>query len=301
MGTHSNDRWITLKTACEIADVTRILPTLVEWEWTTPSKMAEQRSQWDALGLNQDEQAMLQIPLAWWMPRTSAQQELGGRRDLPRSAPSAGGSIKRALDAAQASQSERTLKVFREDIWARSNSHPHNSRVRTWEAIARAWYMQPWPLTPELIERVGASMKAGGYKSAKLYFSAARREHVVRHGDVPIEVELGIKDAIRSIERGLGPSKLKDSFDLTRLRNLWNEPDFETIEDDYIMVLSGSWFLMREIELANAKASHVRFEHSSSNNSLVHWSLPVSKTDTKGEMVERSHACACSTEAEPLP
>lgn len=100
---------------------------------------------------------------------------------------------------------------------------------------------------------MGASLKAGGYKSAKLYFSAARREHVVRHGDIPIEAELSMKDAIRSIERGLGPSKRKDSFDLTLLRTLWGHPNFEQFEDDYIMVLSGSWFLMRELELAVAQ------------------------------------------------
>ena len=109
-----------------------------------------------------------------------------------------------------------------------------------------------------------------------------------------------MKDAVRSIERGLGPSKLKDSFDLTLLRTIWDSPSFQEVEDDYIMVLSGSWFLMREIEVANAKASHVRFEHTSSDSPVVHWSLPVSKTDTKGEMIERSHVCSCSAAIEPL-
>ena len=106
---------------------------------------------------------------------------------------------------------------------------------------------------------------------------------------------------MRSIERGLGPSKLKDSFDLTLLRTIWDLPNFENVEDDYIMVLSGSWFPMREIELANAKASHIRFEHTSSDNPVVHWSLPVFKTDTKGEMIERSHTCSCSAEAQRKP
>ena len=300
MGTDSNDSWLTLRDACEIADIPHILPSLVEREWTTPSAVAAHRDRWHELALDEDEQAMWSIPLARWLhpPRNSDPPET--RQDLPRSNPSTGGSLKRALDAAQANQADRSLKAFREDVWARSNSHPHNSRVKTWEAIARAWLLPAWPLTPELVERVGASLKAGGYKSAKLYFSAARREHVVRHGEIPIEVELSMKDAIRSIERGLGPSKLKDSFDLTLLRQLWHHPDFEKFEDDYIMVLSGSWFLMRELELANARASHVRFEHSSSDHPVVHWSLPMSKTDTKGEMIERSHACSCSQEVEPL-
>ena len=61
--------------------------------------------------------------------------------------------------------------------------------------------MPPWPLTPALIERVGASLKAGGYKSAKLYFSAARREHVVHHGEIPIKVELSMKDRLSEEHR----------------------------------------------------------------------------------------------------
>ena len=300
MTTSSNDQWLTLTNACEIADVTRILPTLVERSWTTPSRMAANRHSWEELGLTAVEQQMLQVPLASWLTRQSGHHDTSERRDLPRCTPSTGGSLKRALEAAEANQSDSTLKAFRDDVWARSNSHPHNSRVKTWESIARAWHLSPWPLTPALIERVGASLKAGGYKSAKLYFSAARREHVVRHGDIPVEVELSIKDAVRSIERGLGPSKLKDSFDLTLLRTLWDLPNFKQLEDEYIMVLSGSWFLMREIELANARASHIRFEHISSDSPIVHWSLPVSKTDTKGEMIERSHVCSCSAEVEPL-
>ena len=294
------DRWNTVIAACEIAAVTRILPTLVELGWTSPSVLAAQRPRWSRLDLTDEETSMLQIPLATWLETHQDGPPKDPRRDLPKINPSTGGSLKRALESAQANQSDRTLKSFREDIWARSNSHPHNSRVKTWETIARAWHVPPWPLTPDLIEKVGASLKAGGYKSAKLYFSAARREHVVRHGDIPVEVELSRKDAVRSIERGLGPSKLKDSFDLTLLRTLWDLPDFQRIEDDYIMVLSGSWFLMREIELANARASHVRFEHTSSDHPVVHWSLPVSKTDTKGEMIERSHVCSCSAGTEPL-
>ena len=125
MSVGPNDTWLTVTAACEIADVLRILPPLVEWSWTTPSQLAANRRRWTDLGLSSAEQTMLQVPLARWLTSQSANSDASERRDLPRCAPSTGGSLKRALEAAQANQS-----------------------------------------------------------------SAARREHVVRHGEIPIEVEL---------------------------------------------------------------------------------------------------------------
>ena len=132
------DSWLTLKDACEIADISRILPTLVERGWTTPSMVAANQNQWDSLDLSEAEQAMWRIPLARWLSPIATDRTIETRQDLPRSQPSAGGSLKRALAAAQANHADQTLKVFREDVWARSTSHPHNSRVKTWETIARA-------------------------------------------------------------------------------------------------------------------------------------------------------------------
>lgn len=116
---------------------------------------------------------------------------------------------------------------------------------------------------------------------------------------MPAEVKLAIRDAVRSVERGLGGPSLKDSFPLTCLRPLFTAPDFKDFAQHYFMVILGAWFLTREIELAAALVKHVRFELP---HKKVAWVLPMSKTDQRGNMIERSHVCACPADGsrEPL-
>ena len=96
------DRWDTVIAACEIAAVARILPTLVELGWTSPSVLAAQRPRWSTLDLNDEETSMLQIPLTTWLEPHQAGPPDDLRRDLPTINPSTGGSLKRALESAQA-------------------------------------------------------------------------------------------------------------------------------------------------------------------------------------------------------
>ena len=54
----------------------------------------------------------------------------------------------------------------------------------------------------ESVEKVSASLKEAGYRSARQYFARTRREHVLQmKNEVPPEVLLKMRDAIRSIER----------------------------------------------------------------------------------------------------
>ena len=71
--------------------------------------------------------------------------------------------------------------------------------------------------------------------------------------------------------RGLGVSQLKDA-----------------LED------LGCWWLAREIEIAAALQRYVLIDDE---NLVATWTLPVSKTDLQGYLVQRSHKCYC----EPLP
>ena len=86
------DRWDTVIAACEIAAVARILPTLVELGWTSPSVLAAQRPRWSTLDLNDEETSMLQIPLTTWLEPHQAGPPDDLRRDLPTINPSTGGS-----------------------------------------------------------------------------------------------------------------------------------------------------------------------------------------------------------------
>ena len=137
-----------------------------------------------------------------------------GRKDHPVIQPSQGGSLARAIAAASINERSQSLQMLQQDVYAQSNSGPQASRMKTWRQIAQAGGLAPLPMTPELIKAVGASFKRGGYRSAHLYFGSAKKEHIMQFGSLSQDLEILIKDVIRSIERGQGPAKLKDSFNL---------------------------------------------------------------------------------------
>ena len=119
--------------------------------------------------------------------------------------------MQKALAAALPQNREAALNEFRSDIGARSDTRSRDSRWKSWK-VCLEWKLSPLPLTPELIEKMTASLKASGHTSVRQIFSRARCEHIVGTLQVPPEVELAIKDAMRSLERGLGGSALKEAF-----------------------------------------------------------------------------------------
>ena len=64
-------------------------------------------------------------------------------------------------------------------------------------------------------------------------------------------------------------------------------------------MILGTWWLTREIELANAKVSHIVCSwkwqaEAVAWHRVASWWLPASKTDQAGVGVERIHGCACT-------
>ena len=219
------------------------------------------------------------------------------RHDLPQIRTSAGGLLSRAIAAAKPANATQALQDFRDNIYARSARAPLDARWTTWCKICSAWGHEPVPLTPELIEMVGASFRFGGYRSSAQYFSRARREHVRVTGmPTPAAVELAIRDAIRSIERGMGANAAKDAFRLDAL-----DFDFTSKGASFSMahgmVVLGSWFLCREIELANLRVKHMVVDTAAKQVTLT---LMASKTDTVGSMVHRKHSCYCGVVPENI-
>ena len=53
-------------------------------------------------------------------------------------------------------------------------------------------------------------------------------------------------------------------------------------------LITGTWFLCREIELSN-----IRLEHVELGDLTVSLHLPVSKTDVQARGVRRTHGCSC--------
>ena len=65
----------------------------------------------------------------------------------------------------------------------------------------------------------------------------------------------------------------------------------------HAMVVIGSWFLCREIELSALRVKHMVLD---AENKQVGLTLSASKTDTVGSMVQRRHSCYCGTVPETI-
>ena len=133
--------------------------------------------------------------------------------------------------------------------------------------------------------------KQGAIDQPTCIFGTAKKQHVLKHGALPSELEVVMADTLRSVERGLGPSKLKDCFrleDLTAIDLDGKSPEFRV---RYHMVILGCHFLTREIELSATLRKHLTVD---TTKQIVTWTLPVSKTDTRGQLIARSHKCLCN-------
>eukprot|EP00971_Amphidinium_carterae_P069809 1381512-Amphidinium_carterae.1 len=119
--------------------------------------------------------------------------------------------------------------------------------------------MPPLPVTKELVHSVGASLKAGGYKSAHQYYTRAVQEHTDQLGHRPADdVIQAINQATRSIVRAAAGSARKASFQLEalaphvpRLPHFWtSEP---CLQDTTRVCIIGCWWMLRGIELRSSR------------------------------------------------
>ena len=86
---------------------------------------------------------------------------------------SSAGLLSKALFAADPLNAEAAVKDFRDNVYARSARGPRDARWTTWCKICEAWKIDPLPLLTDVIEKVGTSMRRGGYRSSAQYFSRA--------------------------------------------------------------------------------------------------------------------------------
>ena len=223
------------------------------------------------------------------------------RPDLPTRNVGKRANLQAALEAAQPNQRQRALQELDRDVLARSTHPAIEARIRTYLAICRAWEVPAFPLDTTNVRCFGASMKAGGYKSAAIYYQAvmSHQQRALRT-PVPQIVKQGIKDCVRSIQRGLGVSQLKDSFNGLLIGNIEPKEDgaafsFEDILHCRDMAVIGLWFMLREAEMANARASDIRLQ---GRNAFL--TIPVHKTDPLGKFTVRALSCSCSVKQHNL-
>ena len=206
-----------------------------------------------------------------------------------------------ALQAAAPNQRKRSLEELEKDVLANSTKPSQDSRIRTYLALCTAWEVSAFPLSPECIKAVGASLKAGAYRSPQLYFQAAINHQVRRYG-LPVEpyIRAIIKDVNRSIKRGLGPAKLKAGFNVYTVASLVDQDDTEPFSLQRLphvadVILLGCWFMMRELEMSSARDSYLWLDGNE-----VTMMIPLHKTSIQSSLTTRTLTCACSVRLSPM-
>ena len=219
------------------------------------------------------------------------------------------GSMAAALQAtaSDAGMAEAVEALVR-DKYAPKTHTVRATWLRTWLAMHAAAFrseppppVPPFPLSPEIIVRVAAMFKAGGYLSFENYMLRAKSEHLglglVGPGSWSPELSAAVKEAIRSCNRGAGISRQSKPLDAVAVAAL-DLPDDPLVSGGPIapadFVVAGCFFLLREVELAAAKAGHVTV---STDGSSVTWLLPTSKTDCRAVGVARTWDCCCAVPA----
>ena len=181
------------------------------------------------------------------------------------------------------------------DIKASTTRESDDSRLRNMARWLAEWGLRPDPPTLASVKALGASLKAGGYRAAHVYLAVYKAE-CQRRGH-PVDVLMGrhLQDYKRSCLRGLGGPVRPRPLPLDRLGALPASRE-EWVEDGPInpraVILCGSWWLCREIELATARARLVELNLVAKPPTVV-WHLPTSKTDPEAIGMARCLKCIC--------
>ena len=144
------------------------------------------------------------------------------REDHPLIDPKTRGSKRLAMQELGTKEDrEKWRRILLNDMYARSSRAPRETLWQTWCEAAKWFGLPELPLTYDLVIACATFFKAGKYRSATLYFSRARQEHVEwTKTEVPPNVLLAMSKAVRSIERGMGATVLKDCFQMQDLIKL---------------------------------------------------------------------------------
>jgi hypothetical protein len=192
------------------------------------------------------------------------------------------------------------LESMTGDIYAASSVASVTSRRRCVHALLAEWGLEPYPLSAAKLQRLGASLHAGGYRSASSVLSLYTADAERRGERLSPEVLRVLADVRRACRRGQGPPVRAAPLPLERLGELPGGPA-PWVRGGPVgprnAIVVGAWWLLREIELANLRAALADLAPSSTPTMTL--SLPASKSDAVAHGVSRCHACLCTGAATP--
>ena len=214
--------------------------------------------------------------------------------------------------AAMESASNKVNKIKAIDalntaMYAASSQAPQQALLRTWERFHLAWFgssIPVYPITIGSLKAVSAMFKCGQYTSFRNYVYAAKSNHMRLGFPWHQQLDRCTKDCLRSVLRGLGPSKRSDPLIMDRalsaaatLTN--NMHDLTKPFDTKALLATAVFFMCREIEVAGALQHELVVEGDGGSCTLL---LPASKKDSMANGTSRTTVeCWCDLGVFCLP
>jgi len=227
-------------------------------------------------------------------PRNAPAPAAALRRDAPARLPRSTGAFP---DLTTEARREEALADLARDIYAPSNRTSVASRLRMCELLLAGWGLPMAPPTVQSITALGASLKAGRYRSAAVYLSTYKTWTARQGHSWSTTLQQAMTDAIRSCERGLGGPVKARALPFARLGDLPGGDDPWTPGGPMRprnAIVIGSWFLTRELELSTASAAALELSFPRPGVPQVKFHLPASKSDVQATGTAREHGCSCN-------
>lgn len=208
------------------------------------------------------------------------------------------GDAERAVSACESAATKQSaLDSLLNDMYATTSKKPRDALLKTWVRLHTCWFgdeesSPAFPLDEIKLVRVSALFKSGGYKSFKNYLSRAKDQHLALGFGWSESLNRVAQKCTRSVTRGLANAKRSEAFDLPAVTKALEENQIEPSSDGprhpRAMVITATYFMLRELEASAIDRDDVMFSSDS-----VTLSLPVSKTDWEAKGCTRSWSCLC--------
>ena len=218
--------------------------------------------------------------------RGSGSTEEGSRADFPLNWTEGG---RAGVDEPE-HDSDAMARVLRETHTATSRKSIRGRRV-WWEARAERRGFEPYPLDHFKLKLAAGLLKSGQYRSAGQCLYTIKKAHVEQGFEWKPDLDALLGDLRRSCARGLGGTRQAAPLPIGLMSTAQRFCSAEWPRG-LEAILVGSWWLLREVELASLRKEDIRFTEGQGCGS-AELTVRASKADTEAAGCTCAHACTC--------
>ena len=218
------------------------------------------------------------------------------RANAPKHTSRMTGNFDRAKQALNTrSNAESALRKLRKDVYSKSSIGPRQRKLKALKVLART--AQPpfelIPLTMSSIELLAAALKEGKYRTGGAYLQIAKKTHLMDGHTWGEALQTALRDAQRSITRGIGPPAHAADFQLENLVSCGSRKVKAVTGAPICATDVGTCmalWMLRGIEAASLLGEQVMVDAKLTTAVL---DLGPTKEDVEGRGCRRTLVCAC--------